>query len=311
MTIIAEKTVDSDDSSYETYSYNLNDVPAGEYYVVAYKDLNGNGELDITQDGPIDAAGCFGMSEESEIAEKVVVSEDEMVTGIDFAIENVGYANFFDAVGNVITINEAPIEGVKIELFGTAGIKVYESIYSNESGEFIINGNNSNNVGIVDGEYYIKASGADYLNTVTPHFVQITTENETTPPTTSRTYWSISGEENDDVIIGAWELPPIMMITQTEAEYYGYTGSSLIGGDIGIVGSKVIITPERGVIGYINGAEQADYDLESSQGNGYVIKDLEVGDYIITAEHDSSEFYNFKLTIGENEFSPLNIIEIQ
>ena len=312
MTIIAETTVDSDDDSYETYSYNLKNVPVGEYYVVAYKDLNGNGEIDVTEDGPIDAAGFFGMSEESDIAEKVDVNKDETVTGIDFSIENVGYTNFFEAVGTVSTINGDPIEGVEIELFGTAGIKVYESIYSNESGEFSINGGHSNNIGIVDGEYYIRASGTNYLTTVTPYFVQITTENETTPPTTSRTYWSISGEENDDVKIGAWELPPIMMITQTEAEYYGYsTGSSIIGGDIGPAGSEVIITPESGVIGYINAEEQADYNLESSQGSGYVIKEVEAGDYAITAENDISDFYDFKLTIGEDEFSPINIIEVQ
>ena len=103
-----------------------------------------------------------------------------------------------------------------------------------------------------------------------------------------------------------------MMITQTNAEYYGYnTGSSLIGGDIGIAGSEVIINPESGVIGYINIEEQDDYNLESSQGNGYLIKDVEAGDYTITAEYDISEFYDFKLIIGEDEFSPLNIIEVQ
>ncbi len=314
MTIIAETTVENDDNSYENYSYNLKDIPAGEYYIVAFKDLNGNGQIDFLEDGPLDAGGYFGKSEESEAAEKVVVSKDQTVTGLDFPINSVGYPNFFSLEGLVINLNEERIEGVEIELYGSAGIKVHESIVSNSQGSFKIDGENSNSVGIVDGEYYIKASleDADFLNTITPYFIQKTTENETTPPTTSKIYWSIDDTENDDLLIGNWQFPTITMITQKEAEDFGYTaGASLIGGDIGIENSEVIITPENGNIGYLNSERLPNYSLETSQGHGYIIKDVAAGDYNITAEHETSDFYEFKLTVAEDTFSLLHITELQ
>ena len=303
LTMISETITDSNGN------YSLSEIPAGQYYVVAYKDLNGNAELNVASEGPIDAAGFYGLSNGNDNPEMVTVTGGETTTDIDFPLDSNAKTNFFEIQGRVFDImTEDKLEGVEVELYGTAGIKITESVISADDGYYTFPADS-----IIDGEYYLKASlnGSDYLSSVTPLVIQISEETGNTPPMNTSVYWSVTDDTvNDNLLIGVWDYPDIGLISESFATDFGYTqGSGLIGGSIGISGSQVILNPDSGNIGYIDGqTEEIDYTAVTSQGEGFAVKDVGAGNYTITANYDMNDFYEHELKIEEDTFTFTDII---
>ena len=311
LTVIAETTVESNDTTYETYSYSFNEVPAGEYYVMAYKDLNGNGEIDVSEQGPIDAGGYYGLTEETEDGEIVVVSKGDTITGINFMIDSVAKTNegneqYDVALGSVCdAMTEENLAGIEVEIYGTAGIKVAESVITISSGVYYFPHGT-----IINGEYYLKVTKDGYLTYLSPLFIQ--TYNSEEEEYLLETYWSVlSGVKNYKVDVGAsGNYPKIYMLSEEDAEDYGYSpDSSLIAGQVSIIfeGAEAVLNPASGEVGYIGAEGTINYELEGTQSDGegwFVVKDVESGDYTITAAHDY-DFYEYKLKVEKDAYTQL------
>lgn len=308
---IAETTVEADDATYADYSYSISEVPDGEYYVVAYKDLNGNAEIDVSEAGPLDAAGFYGMSETSETAEAVIIEDGETTTGIDFIIGSTADTNIGGNMGSVYDgMTVETIEGAEVELYGTAGIKVAESVSTtNSSGTYSFSSGT-----IIDGEYYLKVSKNGYLTSITPLFVQVL-YTDTTPHMTN-SYWSVvSGAQDSRTEIGTGYYPNVYLLTETAAADYGYTsGSALIAAGVPeTVGSGAvgILNPESGTIHYLDdtGLNIDDTLTATSSSGWFVIDGVAAGDdYTITANHDTYNFYEHKLIVEENTYLQVEIV---
>jgi hypothetical protein len=239
--IIAETTASSSDNYY-TYEYSIDNIPEGEYYVAAFKDLNGNGSLDIGE-GPIDAFGFYGLPELSEIPdelegppgnpEPVVIEGDETVTEIDFPAFSVALTTIEDFNGVVYNASGDPLEAeVEVELYGTAGIKLAEGIHNSTTGEYYFEDL------LVPGEYYIKTSSAGLMPSITPLFYLLNDSVISDMPADLNLFlWSafdldVLPEDPISLMVvdndGNCEcLPDILMYTEGEAEYWGYESGNV------------------------------------------------------------------------------------
>ncbi len=182
---IAQTTAEPD-ANYENYSFSFNNIPAGEYYVAAYKDLNGNGLLDIEEHRSIDAFGYYGQPEmtdpisaggtgvlqaNGESSEPIIViaQSGETTTDIDFPIS----PSFITSPDNTLTGTvyngtsefSSPISGIEVAVYGTAGIQVSNPVTTDANGKYHFDGQ-----GFGYGEYYIKATSDDYMPSLTPVF---------------------------------------------------------------------------------------------------------------------------------------------
>ncbi|MFO7820414.1 MAG: carboxypeptidase-like regulatory domain-containing protein, partial [Halanaerobacter sp.] len=246
LTIVKETSISSGSS------YTINEIPDGEYYAIAYKDLNGNGEIDVSDSiGPLDSAGFYGMDAGDE-AQQIVISGSEEV-GIDFGIES--QATPITIAGTVETaFSETAINGAAIEIYGTNDLKVAETT-TDSAGLFSFTDQ------IIDGKYYLEAAEDSYLPTLSPYFEIVD----------GSLVWGTRDNilAEDDLFIA--------MLTTTEAEGIGYTeNSSMVAGETAevdltsydkIYGASVELTPSSGTIGYMDD-NGVDYDLTETQSSG-------------------------------------------
>lgn len=235
-------------------AYMIEGVPAGTYYVVAWKDINGSGELEFNEAGdPIDAAGAF---EGNEGLAPVTVIANETLTGID--IELVSYAVASGISGTVEQYsNSVEIAGVEVTIYGSAGVELV-AVTSNTSGYYEF-------IDMPAGEYYLKATHPDYLNSLT----------------------------FNSYVSGIIDDYDITMITQSEAEGFGHTNPAMgmVGGVLNnnsgnlLAGATVELVDSGGNpvgdVGYmING--EIDYAAISTDDSGiFAIKDVPPGTYTL------------------------------
>ncbi|MBM7555896.1 DUF2141 domain-containing protein [Halanaerobacter jeridensis] len=289
LTIVKETTISSGSS------YTINEIPDGEYYVIAYKDLNGNGEIDVSDSsGPLDSAGFYGMDVGDE-AQQIVISGDEEL-GIDFEIES--QATPITIAGTVETaFSEEAVNGAVIEIYGTNDMKVAETTTDN-AGLFSFASQ------IIDGKYYLEAVEESYLPTLSPYFEVVD--------------GSLVWGERDNIV--AEDDLFIAMLTATEAEGVGYTeGTGLIGGETAevdatsyerIYGASVELNPSSGTIGYMDDAG-VNYDLtetQSSGGAGFVIKDVSPGNYTLTASENNYSFDEYELKVEADKITIFDFV---
>ncbi len=116
LNIVEETTVDNNEGT-----YLFDDLSPGTYFVAAYRDENGSGELEFDE-FPIEPANVYG---EEGVSEAIVV-EDSSVTGINIDLSYVK-GDYSQYIVNVEIIDPIPLgpdgstnflEGVLVVLYG-------------------------------------------------------------------------------------------------------------------------------------------------------------------------------------------------
>jgi len=156
LNIVELKTIDNNEGT-----YLFDDLTSGTYFVAAYKDKNGSGELEFDE-FPIEPANVYG---EDGVPEAIVV-EDSTVTGINIDLSYTGedYPQYTVEV-EVIDPDDggSPIVGATVVLYGKSGEKI-------ENGPTDLNGLLSFD-SIFDGEYYLEVTTEDnHRETIIPYY---------------------------------------------------------------------------------------------------------------------------------------------
>ena len=157
LSIVEVKTIGNSEGT-----YLFDDLSSGTYFVAAYKDKNGSGELEFDE-FPIEPANVYG---EDGVPEAIVV-EDSTVTGINIDLSYTGedYPQYTVEV-EVIDPDDggSPIVGATVVLYGKSGEKI-------ENGPTDLNGLLSFD-SIFDGEYYLEVTaGENYKGTILPYYL--------------------------------------------------------------------------------------------------------------------------------------------
>ena len=155
LSIVEVKTIDNNEGT-----YLFDDLSSGTYFVAAYKDKNGSGELEFDE-FPLEPANIYG---EDSVPEAIVI-EDTTVTGIniDLSYTEGDYPQYTVEV-EVRSIEGSPLEGALVVLYGKSG----EQIETGTTVSGLLSFGS-----IFDGEYYLEVTAEDsiYREAILPYYL--------------------------------------------------------------------------------------------------------------------------------------------
>jgi len=156
LSIVEVRTIDNNEGT-----YLFDDLSSGTYFVAAYKDKNGSGELEFDE-FPLEPANIYG---EDSVPEAIVV-EDSTLTGIniDLSYTEGDYPQY--TVELVVTdpVGENYLEDATAVLRGKSGEQI-EIDTTNARGQISFDN-------IFDGEYYLEITTEDtYKGVILPYYL--------------------------------------------------------------------------------------------------------------------------------------------
>ena len=154
LNIVEIKTIDNNEGT-----YIFEDLSSGTYFVAAYKDENGSGELEFNE-SPLEPANVYG---DEGVPESIKV-EDSIVTGIniDLSYDEGDYPQYTVEV-EVQLIDEGSAVGALVVLYGKSGEEIETGI-TDSIGQLSFEN-------IFDGEYYLEVTTENYRGAILPYYL--------------------------------------------------------------------------------------------------------------------------------------------
>lgn len=277
----------------ETGFYSVSGLTAGEYYVLAYDDLNDDGIPDMDEPmgiygdefGPLPVTVVDGQTTDYV---DIFIGVMEMPEGSFIAgmVEDESQSGGEDPVG---------LEGASVYLYDSLGTLIKQTV-SGPKGEFMFDE-------LTDGDYYLKAEYTEHVSTLT----QIYTVNPE------------KGVFTPIVMLGT-DHP---LLANQDLETKGFIGGSVMDYDpmaddyTWVSGATVTLSPLSGTVAYfdldgdqmvIN--EEATATTESGEGR-FTVMNVDSGNYSITASDGTQSFDNVPLVVKNGKFTMVNIEVIE